>query len=382
MASTIQPETIQTASKFLGRVASGKTYFLVPSKKNVRLVAGSEGNVAMFNLPCTPFLESAVEIERDALLNAIKNRKELTFNVEGGTLVIKAPGYTIDLAVVDAPSFPSMGKSDNDDEATSINLSQELWEWIAGAIGALKVSQTASNVEVCFYVRINEKGGFAVAYDMNHMAFKFDKKVTSDETLDFMLPFEVASVLVKDMPVVGTDIKIAKGWVKFKTAQLGVQLALMAESMNGLQTSEVLKRCLDIPKQKGVSVQINAESLKAFVGNGSALAESKTSLVEFKITKKEAKAELRSASGKVSATMKAVANEELHFAMSFQFLSQFLEKAKESESIDLTVVPEAFATIKHAGVFYVAGLAQPESHTTSTKKGKKATKSEDEDEEE
>lgn len=369
MTATIQPDTLLTASKFLSKVAGGKTFFIVPSKKGPRLVAGGEGNVAAFNLPCESFLESAVEIERDSLLNAVKNRKELTFKVDGGTLEIRSSGYAIDLAVAEAPSFPAVSRGEDNDIST-FTLTQDLWEWVAGAIGSLKVTQTTSNVEVGFYVNINEKGAFAVAYDMNHMAFMSSSKVTSKNKLEFMMPFNTASMLVKDLPTVGTEIRLARTWVSFRTKELGVQLALMSEATNSLQPRDVYSKCVEVRKQKGIEVNINRSAVEAFVTNGAALPESKTALVSVDVREKAAKADLRSPSGKISAVMKATASKPIKFALSFQYLSQFLEKSKGNESVDMVVIPEAFAMMKANGIYYVAGLSNEETSKV-TKKSKK-----------
>lgn len=357
MPAIISSETISVADKFLSKVAGGATLFLVPGKKGISLVSANKGNVASFRVPCEVFIDAPMEIDRNSLVSAAKGRKDLKWSVEAGTLKLQSKGYETELAVSEAPSTPSLQKDAED--ASSIVLTQEIWEWVVDAIDKLRIDKTASTVDISLYVRVTEKGSFAVAYDMNHMAFMFNKALKG--SLEFMLPFDVAQMIVKELPVIGTEISLSKAAATFRSKELTVQIALNAEvADNSLDPSTVYQKCLEVPKSEGKAVSFDRASLETFVANGAALPESTTSIVSFTVKDKGAVAEVKSASGKVKASIKGDSDSPLRFALSFMFLQQLLGKSKE-EQVSITVVPEAFVLVKSAGYYYVAGLVSEET---------------------
>jgi len=354
MPTLISADSIITASKFLGKIANGPTFFLVPAKRGITIVATNKGNVGTFRVPCDPFLTESVEIGRDALINAVKNRKDVMIEQTAGALVITSKAYTAELAVAEAASVPMMQKAEGE-EAKTVVLEEAVWQWIAESITRLQLERTATTVDVSLYVRVNQKGAFAVAYDMNHMAFVFDKALKGD--VEFMLPMDVAQLLVKELPVVGTEIVLTRGAATFQTKTLGVQIALASEAGdNALNPADVYAKCLEVPKAEGTSAQIDRASLESFVENGQALTEAKSSIVSFRLANKGSTAEMKSASGRVKAALKVTCDTEVKFALSFSYVQQLLEKGKGKEAIEITVIPESFALLKNAGCYYVAAL--------------------------
>lgn len=353
MPTPISADSIITASKFLGKVASGPTFFLVPAKKGITIVATNKGNVGTFRIPCEPFLTESIEISRDSLINAVKNRKDVMIEQTTGALVITSKAYTAELTVAEAASVPMMQKSE--EEAKTVVLEESIWQWISESISRLQLERTATTVDVSLYVRVTQKGAFAVAYDMNHMAFVFDKAVKGE--VEFMLPMDVAQLLVKELPVVGTEIVLTRGAATFQTKTLGVQIALASEAGdNALDPADVYAKCLEVPKTAGTSAQIDRASLESFVENGQALTEAKSSIVSFRLASKGSTAEIKSASGRVKAALKATCETEIKFALSFSYVQQLLEKGKGKDAIEITVIPESFALLKNAGCYYVAAL--------------------------
>ena len=358
MPATISSDTFALANKFLAKIAGGPSLFLVPVKKGFLITSSNKGNIGTFRVQSDEFLENAIEIDKDALLNATKNRKDLTFAVEGGVLNIKGKGYSAELAVSEAASVPTISKPE--ESAKSFTLSQDMWTWVAEAINTLRIEKAVSTIDISLYVRITDKGAFAAAYDINHMSFTFSKSTKG--SVEFLLPFDVAQTLVKELPIIGTQIQLVPGAVILKTNQLSAQIALLSEAdANSLDPQTVYDKCLEVPKVKGISMSMNRESLEGFFNNGSALAEAKTAVVSFDVSEKGAVAEIKSASGKIKAIVKTSCAVKIRFALQFTFVQQFLEKSKGQETVELTVIPEAFAVIKNSGAYYVAGLISEEA---------------------
>ncbi len=353
----LENATLESAFRLINKVAAAPSAFLVPNDRGLLLVSAYKGNVAQFQLSGYEIkgLTGPREILSQALLAAIRNRKEISLGYENGSLVIRGKGgYKAEVMMNEPTAVPEVLKQEN---SKAIKFDEDTWKWIGESINRLRISVTSSSLDdVTFLCSITSKGAFAVAYDMQHMAFATSKRLKGD--VQFSLPLSTASLLVKDLPSMGAKISLSDTSVNFDHKQFKAQIALASEE-SAVSADTVRNTCLSIPESAGTQIELNEADLTMFLDNSDSIYVT-GSTVQCKGEKGGEKLNmvLSSPNGRITAAISSsVLKKEVEFNVDPRFLKEAKDKAEKDEGKISINKTDNKMILRGKGIFYVASLA-------------------------
>lgn len=357
----------ETGVRILQKVAPAASLFLspLPNNKGSLLTSNSNGNIGQFLLPSVIIdgLNVPIEMTSDSLLKAMKGRSDIRIKYVSGALTFKSKNYDATVMTAEVSELPQIDLEADKETSQKLILNEDTWAWVSEAINGCKVSKTgtSSAEQVFAYVKITEKGGFAVVYSHAHMAFKFDKNIKGDVKL--FLPLETALLVIKELPSIKAKIAITEQSVTFVNANMKAQIALLGEDVNRIDPQSVYKMCLDSPKEKGVQLNLDTKSLVAFRDNAEAIQTVGTRahfLAEKGAT--SVKVSITSTNGTVNSSIKLheATSKAIDAKFDSRFIPEITNRASEDESVLINFVPEKFLIYAKDGINYVAGLSGEE----------------------
>ena len=247
----------------------------------------------------TPFT-----VEIDTLRKALAKRVKAKVRVEKGVLTVTDTKYKAELTVEDAVGDFTMNPPNKDQIVTQLKMTADLWQWLQMVTSKLSIVDLNLGIEPLFFCRVNDKVAVAASLDDTQVSFAAVKSSAVGDVpsggVQFMLPNNFFGRLIKSVPYDSTSLVITDASVYLTMRNLKAQLALTAAEAN-IRPEDVMHQVKALPSVDGADVELDAETLGAFIENSNALSMSGERVVKFTKSTDGANAVCSAANGNVKA---------------------------------------------------------------------------------
>ena len=363
IAQSTSTDALILALKYAGNLVPATSATIGPEDNGNLFVYMSDGGPAVRVSVRNPgfTVDAPVNVDVESLRKALARRRNAKVAISKGVLTVRDAGYKAEIVVEDAAGDFTVQPPSKDSIISQMKMTSDLWAWLQVVSAKLLVIELGLGTEPVFYCRINNKAAVAAALDNYQISFA---AVRSDSVgdlppggLEFMLPYNFFTRLVKSVPFDGTSLHVTGTSVFLHMRNLRAQLPLTAAE-SAIQPSDVIGQVQALPKIEGAEVTLDRATLDAFVENANALSATGVRVVTFRKGAKGVLATCKATNGTVEAVVGGSC--PTAFAIDLKLLMGFPREGQGSE-LTMRVAGDGSVAVIRAGgslpYYYASTLA-------------------------
>lgn len=336
---------------------AGSGLFVCRVGKSFQVAGTHNGKSVAYNIP-VKVLEasdnSRFVIGSDVLLEALKKRGKVTFEVTSQELILTAASYRANLVIQEGEAIEVVPKEIR--EKSKSTLSRETIQWLAESLKVVSLKpQLESDAFLPVAVKITAKGAFIASYDHFHAVFLRTKKVTGDLTT--ILPSSLVENLFQDFKDHEYDLVVTESNVYAFNKLFSLAIPLPVIDRDNVQPVEAVLALADqVISTKGATVEFASEDLMNVMSNCKSVY-AKGAQLQFAFSPKEGKCVVgtKSSNGIVKASFKAKGRTAVKFAVEFSYFEDLFSKTKGP--VVFTIVENSMLYFSHSRATFTLSLS-------------------------